>query len=175
MADKQFPHPVRATEDSTDPSYVRLRDESDGTFAPVARARLELWDAANTTWIRARANPQGALLLDRGGVGADISASATYTTSQAATVLVSVSTAFVAHVTAVMVGYANGGSASPNASIANGANVVARHPGIPAGGGFAFSDIDLSSGVAGDDITVTCDAPTGSSISFTVHYYLVDA
>lgn len=174
MPDKQYRHPVHTVGEPTENVSAPLRDESDGTYSPAVRARLEVWDAAGAEWIRAKANPNGALLLDRGTAGADISAAATYTTSQSGTILVSVASDKVAHVTAVMVALGNGATASPSASVAVGSNTVASHPGIPAGGGFTMTDIDLG-GSLGDDITVTCQAPTSASITFTVHYYLGDS
>jgi hypothetical protein len=174
MADKTYIHPIGAVGDPVDVIPSRLRDESDGTWSEAHRARLEVWDAAGAQWIKAKANPNGALLLDRGGAGADISASATYTTSQSGTILASATSAEVLHVTAVMVAHGSGGSATPLASVSVGSNVVALHPGIPAGGGYALTDIDLAD-TAGSDLTFTCDAPTGASLSVVVHYYLGDS
>lgn len=170
MADKKYRHPVASMGDPTDNVPVTVRDESDGTFAPVQRSRLEVWDGSS--WIKARANANGALLLDRGGAGADLSISVTFTTAPTNYVLVATASSAIPHVTAVIVALSNAASASPACEVKAGSNTVLKHPGIPAGGGIAATDMDLAAPSAGDDITVTADAPTGGSLSVTVHYYL---
>lgn len=170
MADKQYRHPVHTVTDATENVQVTVRDESDGTFAPVHRSRLEVWDGS--AWIKARANASGALLLDRGGAGADLSISQTQSTAATGQILVSIATTYLAHVTSCIVAVANGATASPACEVKIGSNTVLKHPGIPAGGGIAATDMDLAGSSYGDDITFTCDAPTGGSISVTVHYYL---
>jgi hypothetical protein len=170
MADKKYRHTTGSLADPSEFVSIPLNDESDGTFTPVERARLMAWDGS--AWIKVRSNASGALLLDRGGAGADLSISQTYTSAQAGTVLLSVATTGLVHVTSCIVALANTVTASPAASVSAGANVVLKHPGIPAGGGIAATDMDLGAPAFGDDITFTCDAPTNGSISVTVHYYL---
>lgn len=168
MADKQVRHAF--TEDGSGGRLQQtFRDESDGTYSPAERARLEVWDGSG--WVKARANPKGALLIDRGTAGADDERSAHYTGAQSGTILYNGTTSEIVHVTAVIITVHNSTTASPAARISIGSKTVASHPGIPAGGGLAVSDIDLA-GSAGDDITATCDAPTGGSIDFNVHFYL---
>lgn len=170
MADKKYRHPVASMGDPADNVPVTVRDESDGTFAPVHRSRLEVWDGS--AWIKARANANGALLLDRGGAGADLSISQTFTSAVTGSVLVATGVSEIPHVTACIVALSNAASASPSAEVKAGANTVLAHPGIPPGGGIAATDMDLAAPAAGDDITFTCAAPTGGSITATVHYYL---
>jgi len=170
MADKQFRHPIHSVEDNAENVPVSIQDESDGTFAPVSRSRLMVWDGSS--WIKARANANGALLLDRGGAGADLSISVTFSTAPTNYILVATASTAIPHITAVIVALSNAATASPAAEVKAGANTVLKHPGIPAGGGIAATDMDLAAPSAGDDITFTADAPTGGSLSVTVHYYL---
>jgi len=170
MTDRKYRHPVASYDDATENVLVPVRDESDGTFSPVLRARLEAWDGSS--WVRTRANANGALLLDRGGAGADLSISVTFTTAATNYVLLATASAAIAHVTAAIVATHNSTTASPAAEVKIGTNTVFKHPGIPGGGGIAATDMDIAAPSAGDDITFTCDAPTGGSLSVTVHYYL---
>lgn len=170
MSDKKYRYPASSQGDPTENVSVTMRDESDGTYAPVRRSRLEAWDGSS--WIKARANASGALLLDRGGAGADLSVAQTFTTAVTNTVLVATASSAIPHVTAVIVAVHNSTTASPLFEVKAGSNTVLRHPGAPAGGGVAATDMDLAASAAGDDITFTCDAPTGGSVSVTVHYYL---
>ena len=149
----------------------RARDESDGTYSQVRRSRLEVWDATNSTWIKARANTKGALVVDRGGAGADSAISATYTSAQSATVLLAVASTSIVHFTGALVALSNAASVTAGAYVSIASNIVARHPGMPAGGGYAISDVDVAY-AAGDDLVVDCDVPTGGSISVTVYYWL---
>ena len=149
----------------------RARDESDGTYSQVRRSRLEVWDATNSTWIKARANTKGALVIDRGGAGADSAVSAIYTSAQSATILLAVSSANIVHFTGALVTADADNSVTVGAYVSIASNIVARHAGMPAGGGFAISDVDVAY-AAGDDLVFDCDVPTGGSVSVSVFYWL---
>lgn len=170
MADKVFVHPVGPIKADGDP-YVSgtLRDESDGTFSIAERARLEGWDGSS--WIRLRVNAKGHILTDRGNAGAETTVTASYAASQTDTILLAVTTAQTAHITSVLVGVEGGVSATPGFLVKVGSTVAARHPGLVAGGGVSHTDLDVAAS-AGDDITFTCDAPTGGSIDVVVGYWL---
>lgn len=149
----------------------RLRDEADNTYSQVRRSRLEVWDATNSTWIKARANTKGALVVDRGAAGADSAISATYTSAQVATILLAVTTANIVHFTGALVTLSAAASVTVGATVSIGSNVVARHVGMPAGGGFAIEDVDVAY-AAGDDFVFDCDVPTSGSIGVVVYYWL---
>ena len=171
MADATFPLPAVASRSSDGQPYVlgRLRDESDGTFSVAERSRLEGWDGSD--WVRLRVNAKGHVLTDRGNAGAETTISANYTTSQTATVMLAVATNETAHVTSILAGLHASASAVVGFQVKIGATMVARHPGLPAGGGVSHTDLDVAAS-AGDDITFTCDTPTGGSIDITVGYWI---
>lgn len=168
MGDKTYRHPVHPTDGNEDvPSS--LRDESDGTYSPVERVRLEGWDGQN--WIRVRVNAKGAVSFDRGNAGAETGASIDLSGATANAVILAVPSTSIVHVTAIMVALSNAATQSPGVYIKIGTAIIARHPGIPAGGGFAMTDIDVASGNADDDVLISCDNP-GGTLSATVHYWL---
>jgi len=55
--------------------------------------------------------------------------------------------------------------------------VVLTHPGLPAGGGVSRGDGSgvLGVGADGDDLRVTCGAPTGGSLRILVSYYTIES
>lgn len=170
MADTTFRQPYSDKQGSSEP-YVqgRLRDESDGTYSVAERSRLEGWDGSD--WIRLRVNAKGHILTDRGNAGAETTVDANYAASQTDTILLAATTAQLVHVTSVLVGVHGSVSTTPGFQVKVGSTMVARHPGLVAGGGVSHTDLDVA-GSAGDDITFTCDAPTGGSIDVTVGYWV---
>lgn len=171
MADLTYPLPGPGPKTSGGDPYVhgRLRDESDGTFSATERARLEAWDG--TQWIKVRVNSKGNVLVDRGNAGAETTVTGTYAASQTDTILLAATSAQTVHVTSVLVGVSGAVSATPGFLVKVGSTMVARHPGLVAGGGVSHSDLDVA-GSAGDDITFTCDAPTGGSMDVVVGYWI---
>lgn len=168
MANKVYRHPVANREDPTDNVPVQLYDESDGTFAPATRNRLMGWDG--TGWVRVRTTAAGALVTDAGGAGADLAARIRVSGATTGAVIVAVASTDIAHVTGVLVTLSAAATLNPDVQVKVGSTDVASHPGVPVGGGFSWSDLDVA-GSAGDDITVTSGSP-GGSMDVTVTYWL---
>lgn len=168
MTDKLVRHPQVEITDNATRLLVTMRDESNGTFAEAFRARLEGWDG--TQWIKTRVNAKGALTFDRGTAGAELSINQRFVTSASGTILVTPASTETIHVTAMLVILSGTATNTPSVEIKLGSGVVADHPGVPAGGGFSWSDLDVSS-VAGDTLSVMCDAP-GGTLAVTVHYWI---
>lgn len=107
---------------------------------------------------------------------------ANYTTAQTDAALVTVASGAKAVVTRVMVTADNANSVDVAVRVGFGTantptttDVIAAHPGVPAGGGFATGDGSGILGVGADDedIRVTSEVPTGGSIDVVVSYYTV--
>ncbi len=96
--------------------------------------------------------------------------SARYVAAQTATVLLSVATGQRVTATAVLVTAGGGNTVEPSVVVKIGPDIIADHPGVPAGGGYSFTGIDPRGGW-GDDLTVTCDDP-GGTVAVTVLYQL---
>ena len=111
-----------------------------------------------------------------------VSISATYTSAQTDTALVTVGASSKIVVTAVMVTCSAANTVNTSFRMGFGtantpatASIVARHPGIPAGAGFTRGDGSGILGVGADneDLRLTCSVPTGGAIDVVVSYYLV--
>ena len=63
------------------------------------------------------------------------------------------------------------------ATTPTGAGVLAAHPGIPAGAGFATGDGSgiLGVGADGEDLRITSEVPTSGSIDVTISYYPIES
>lgn len=168
MANKVYKHPVANREDPTDNAPVQLYDESDGTWTPTERSRLMGWDG--TGWVKIRVTAAGTIITDAGGSGADLAASIRVSGATTGAIVVAVASSATAHVTGVLVTLAAAATLNPDVQCKVGSTTVASHPGVPVGGGFSWSDLDVA-GSAGDDITVTATSP-GGSMDVTVTYWL---
>lgn len=112
-----------------------------------------------------------------------ITLEAAYTAAQTDTALVTISAGQKIVVTQVMAVTDNANTAFPQIRLGFGAantptttGVVFTHPGLPAGGGASRGSGAGILGVGGDgeDLRVTCGAPTGGSLRVLVSYYLID-
>jgi hypothetical protein len=94
---------------------------------------------------------------------------ATYTAAQAATVLLDAGTLVRFVVTGVIFTAHADNTAKPSMAVSLGSAIIAKHPGVPAGGGLVAAGLDVSLG-QGDDLIFDCDVPTGGSVTVTVFY-----
>lgn len=95
----------------------------------------------------------------------------TFTTAQAGAVLLSVPDKARVKVTGVIIAAHDNMTAKPSAAVSLGGQIVAKHPGVPPGGGLVAMNMDCDYG-SGADITFDCDDPTGGSLAVTVLYEL---
>lgn len=132
--------------------------------------------------VRPIANRDGVLFVIDGHPNA-ITNGQNFTGAQTDTALVSVNSGTKIVVTGIQVTVSNATLASPSVKIgfgtanvpSSGAGIVFWHPGIPAGGGAGRQGGILAIGADGEDIRLTCDAPTSGSISVVVTYYTIPA
>jgi len=76
---------------------------------------------------------------------------------------------------AVKLGF--GASTIPADSTTGAAGVLADHEGVPPGGGFTIGDGSGMLGVGGDgeELRLTCDAPTGGFVIVSYSYYTIES
>ena len=105
-----------------------------------------------------------------------------YTGAQTDTAIVSVSAGTKIVVTRIGVRADNANTAAPSVIIGlgatntpTGAGVLDSHPGLPGGGGMNAGDGSAIVGVGadGEDLRITCGAPTGGSLSVLVSYFTI--
>lgn len=97
--------------------------------------------------------------------------SQTFTGAQTDAVLFAVPPGTAASIRSVLFVAHASNSASPLMRVKLGSTTAIEHPGAPAGGGLAITDLNLR-GENGDDILFDCTAPTGGSVSVMVAYSL---
>lgn len=110
---------------------------------------------------------------------------AAYTSAQTDTAIIaSIATGTKIVVTQIQVLCANANTAFPQCRVGFGATntptttgVVLTHPGIPAGGGVSRGDGSGIIGIGGDgeELRITCDAPTGGSLRVLVSYFTIES
>lgn len=107
-----------------------------------------------------------------------------YSSAQTDTAIITVSTGTKIVVTAVMVTCDAATSTKPavrigfgTANTPTGSQVVASHPGLSAGGGFAFGNGAgiLAIGADNEDLRITSAAATSGSIDINVSYFTIES
>jgi hypothetical protein len=122
-------------------------------------------------------------LLVLGGHPNILTLEAAYTGAQTNAAIITVSAGSKIVVTQIQVLCANANTAFPQCRVGFHATttptttgVILTHPGIPAGGGVSRGDGSgiLGVGADGDDLRITCDAPTGGSLRVLVSYFIIE-
>jgi hypothetical protein len=182
---------------------IVLRASDAGALLGSGDVAHDATDAGNPVKIGARAVAHGTnptavaagdrtdLLASRAGIpwvigGHPNVVSLEYATTgaQTDTAIVSVSAGTKIVVTQLQLLADNANTAFPSVRIGFGATntptttgVVLSHPGVPAGGGVSRGDGSGILGIGGDgeDLRITCGAPTGGSLRVLVSYYTIES
>lgn len=160
--------------DSGNPVKVGMRAIAHGTNPTAVAA------ADRTDWLANRAGIPFVI----GGHPNVISLELAVTAAQTDVAIVTVSSGTKIVVTQLMIVTDNANTAFPQCRVGFGATntptttgVIGTHPALPAGGGFTRGDGSGILGVGGDgeDLRITCGAPTGGSLRVLVSYYTIES
>jgi hypothetical protein len=129
------------------------------------------------------ANRHGVLFV-MGGHPNVVSTRVNYTGAQSNAAIVTVGSGTRIVVTQAMILLSTPTTATPavivgfgTATTPTGDGVIVGHPGLAGGGGVSRGDGSgiITIGADGEDIRITCDAPTGGSVTILISYYLIAA
>lgn len=140
-----------------------------------------IWDTANLAWVKITGNTNGVPFVI-GGHPSIVTIRANYTGAQTDTAIVTATASQIIIVTKCSVIADNANTVDVQARVGFGAattptttGVILSHPGISAGSGVIEGNGSgiIGIGVAGEDLRITSEVPTGGSIDVIVNYYIL--